>query len=529
MHFPRNTRSVATLASCLLILTACVSSPTREGKPGGEFERGLAHLGQGQPAVAIEELDGVESAGLAADESSALYFARARAKVQLDDLEGARADLNLALAAVPQNPDAALWLGAIGGGTAAIERLETDVEWHALFAKYLRGEAVSRDLGSLARKTEYEDKNKRKDQLWSRIFFSGLLAQVAGDEWQARSTNLACASNGEGTPVSAWARSSLEYARVRSAQLPPRPLPGLASGMDALELLESTRFEMHNFYQFLGQHFEATAGEDYGLGDDGLPSLYEPEGDTYGIYLDLTHANADRWDYLVWDHQQNKEGDSAQQLERCAATMVLLQDGWRALRYDDVSLERKHAALRLLPALDEADAMYLIETALKYSLKHSDTTRLMLDLIGQKNLRGWSARGYLERLYSEPLVREVIVAHLRIPLKLRAGSRLAEFLSANRQDSRFMEAYQRLVEREGLSIELKPEEAWAGALLRAVQSQQLPPGTTVFVDYENALYSMGRIYLVAHYEPGNGDAVKAAVTTALEAELGKDELAARGW
>ena len=126
-------------------------------------------------------------------------------------------------------------------------------------------------------------------------------------------------------------------------------------------------------------------------------------------------------------------------------------------------------------------------------------------------------------------MREVIVAHLRIPLKLRKGSRLAEFLSAHRQDARFMEAYQRLVEREGLSIELKPEEAWSGTLLRAVQSQPLPPGTTVFVKYEYALFSEGKIYLVAHYEPGNEPAVRAATTLALEAELGKEELTARGW
>jgi hypothetical protein len=500
-----------------------------ESTPGGDFEQGLAHLGQGQPAAAIEQLTGIKSAGLGAEESCALYFARARAKVLLEDLEGARADLNLALAASPQTPDAALWLGAIGGGTEAIERLETDVEWHTLFAKYLRGEVESDDLYFFTMDAEYEDKNKRRAQVFSQSFFRGLLAQVGGDEWKARDTYLSCVSKGEGTSTKEWAHSSLKHARVRSAQLPTRPLPELASGMDALELLESTRFEMYNFYKFLKEHFEATAIEDYGLGEDGLPSVYKPDGDTYGVYLDLIHANDARWNFMVWDHQKHREGDSAQRLERCAATMVLLRESWRALRYDDVSIERKHAALRLLPALGEADAGYLIQTALKYSVNHSDTTRLMLDLIGQNNLQGQNAREYLGRLYTEPLVREVIVAHLRISLKPRETSKLAVFLREHREDSRFMEAYQLLVERKRWAIELKPEEAWSGTILRAVQRLELPPGTTVFVNYDNALYSLGRIYLFIQYEPGNKAVVKAAVTAALETELGKEELAARGW
>ncbi len=160
-------------------LTALPPDPALvEARSACLFYRGELLCAAGDPAAAIpvyDELIAVDEAGLFRG-----HRARALARARANDLDGARDDLQTALASAPE-PYAALWLVGFGGPAEALDPFPADATWPGPLVAFMRGD---RDLDSVAdaiRGTPREELARRCELL----SFAGLCAERDGDRERA--------------------------------------------------------------------------------------------------------------------------------------------------------------------------------------------------------------------------------------------------------------------------------------------------------------------------------------------------------
>ncbi len=467
-------------------------------------------------------------------EDPTLLFELARAQVADGSLELARASLSRCLELAPQSGWPALWLGALGGATEPLDAITEDAEWYRAFARHFRGESDDQELSSMARSLE----DVGQKDLWRQAIqlCSALQEQAQGELFWARSRYLVLAARQGTLEPRAWARELLERQQAARASLPPLPALEVAGLLDAAELLETTSDVAANFTDFLGKHF----GDQYGshssadlfdndgydeLELDGLPLMVQA-GDRYGALLALTRRSAPRWEFLCHSYRSYYgKADSSQEPLQCVQVWTVLHEFWRVLADEGASVARKEAILRWLPSLAAPDAWYLMQTALAASAGDQTLARAMLGLMGESPFGGWSALAFLEELYSERDVSELIEAHYRLSFRLRRDSRLLAFLLAHRDEARYALPLQRLAPNDYAHFDLSPADLEGDRLLRLLQAAALPRGARVGYTYPGPYNNWEPIGLEVRFEPTQGAEVRAAVRATLRDALGADEFA----